>query len=193
MKQKIMLIIICIETALICFMLFGFYLNFRHFRPKFKPLMSPRYSKEIVYETFNFNDEQRVEYDKLLVKYITLNKSYSQKHRELMEKLHNSNISSNASEESDKYAEEIGDIIKAKFIASNDFIKEFKSILNDEQREIFSEVMKNKELFKVMPNFGEGRAHSGKRGIKPRGPHPKEEFNRDNQKSVDPPPHNSNI
>ena len=191
-----MLIIICIETAFICFMLFGFYLNFRHFRPKFKSFMPPMYSKEIVYETFNFSDNQKSEYDKLVVKYISINKSYFMKHRELMKKLHNVNMSANiSSEESGKYAEEIGDILKARFVASNDFIREFKAILNDEQKQTFSGVMRNKELYKFMPNFGAqaGRLPAGKKGAGPHyGSHPKDQFNPNYKKGSVPSPHNKN-
>ena len=178
MKQKVLLFIICVETAIICFFLFGFVIHLEHYRPRFQPFFPHQFSVENVYETFNMSNEQRVQYDKIYSEYVSNQKKYFIRNRELMIKLHAGNINPNASQEDiDKYADEVGEIIKGKFTCSVQYINQLKSILNDDQKILLADIMKNKELYKIMPNFGVGyKKRFGNHNKWKKGNYPKREF-----------------
>lgn len=169
MKQKIPFIVICIETALIFFFIFGFIVKINHNRAKVSHFFPSGFSTEEVYRIFDMTDEQKTKYDELLT-------DLKKQQRENDKKLWESFMKLNRLIKNDKIdteavnreKEQQCDIMDKNYSISVDYLVGLKLLLNDDQKKIFNEIMENREMHRIMPPFEFGRGRHDKRHF--RGP-----------------------
>lgn len=168
MKYKIAFAVICIETAVICFFIFGFVFHINHYKTRVNSFIPPRFSTESVYEILNLNEDQKSEYDTIVAEFKKTQRENQKKNFENFTKL-NKLVTSKYTDEAeiDRIKEKQCKIMEESFMNSVDYLVKVKSILNDEQKEIFAQVMKTRQMYKIMPPYEFGNMY--RRGFQHKG------------------------
>lgn len=160
MKYKIAFAVICIETAVICFFIFGFVFHINHYRARVNSFIPPRFSTESVYGILKLNDDQKTQFDSIVAEFKKTQRENQKKNFDNFTKLNKLITTKDADEaEIDRIKEKQCKIMEDSFMNSVDYLVKVKSILNDEQKEIFAQVMKTKQMYKIMPPYEYGNMY----------------------------------
>lgn len=167
MKYKIAFAVICIETAVICFFIFGFVFHINHYRARVNSFIPPRFSTESVYGILKLNDDQKTQFDSIVAEFKKTQRENQKKNFENFTKL-NKLVTSKYTDEAeiDRIKEKQCEIMEESFMNSVDYLVKVKSILNDEQKEIFAQVMKTRQMHKIMPPYEFGNMYGRGFGYK---------------------------
>ncbi|MBQ0104997.1 MAG: hypothetical protein KBT47_03050 [Armatimonadetes bacterium] len=157
MKVKVLTVLVCVETVVICFFVFGLMFQIRHFRHSFRHMPPPPYSADMTYEALKLNEEQEKEFDIILSEFMKEQDNVRHIMFDDFRLLNRLVASPTATDEeiiSKKKIVEEG--IGKSFVSSVDYLMELKNILDEDQKIEFYNLIKKKEMYKLMPAPGFG-------------------------------------